>query len=366
MKVALVHDPLYKLGGAERVLDIFHELYPQAPLYTPIYDAEGTQNRYKDWDIRTSYLQNLPGRIPLINFYRALMPAAVEQWDLMDYDLVISSVTSVAKGVITRQDARHIAYFHNVTRFAWMDLESHLKGAGFGLTAWPARIALHNFRQWDFLAADRPDFIVANSRNVADRIKKYYRRETAAIIYPPVELDRFRPVKNPDQYFLIVSRLEPHKSVDLAVAAFNKLGFPLKIVGNGPELPKLQALAKNNIEFLGRLDDRAVADLMARCRAFIYPQEEDFGISAVEAMAAGRPIIALEKGGARETIIPGRTGEFFAHQTATDLEQAVASFVPERYTASTIRRHAEKFSQDAFKKNWQEFMERTVKIHGTA
>lgn len=365
MKVALVHDPLYKLGGAELVLEALHELYPDAPVFTPIYNPVNTQGRYEGWDIRTSFLQKFPGHLSLINFLRALMPLAVEQWDLMEYDLVISDTTSVSKGVITRQDALHIAYLHNVTRFAWMDLEEHISGAGFSFTAWPARIALSAFRQWDFLAADRPDILVANSQNVAQRIEKYYRRKVAEVLYPPVEVERFQPSRRIESYFLIVSRLEPHKKVDLAVQAFNELKFPLKIVGDGPELRRLQAMAKPNVELLGRVSDESKLGLLSHCQAFIYPQEEDFGITAVEAMASGRPVIAYGKGGALETIVPGITGEFFSEHSASSLKAAVAKFNPTRYTSSRIAAHAAKFSKAHFKKNFTALVERNRTHHGT-
>lgn len=364
MNVVLVHDPLYKLGGAERVLSAIHELYPEAPVYTPLYDEDSTQGVFADWDIRTSSLQKLPGRRRLINFYRTLMPLAVEDWDLSSYDLVISSVTSVAKGVITRQDAIHLAYFHNVTRFAWYDVEEHIRGAGFSLVAWPARAALHRFRQWDFLAADRPDYIVANSLNTAKKIEKYYRRSVEEVIHPFVDVERFKVARRPDDFFLIVSRLEPHKRVDLAVAAFNELGLPLKVVGVGPMEAKLRATARPNIDFLGQLSDREVARLMSSCLAFIYPQEEDFGITALEAQASGRPVIAYKKGGALETIIPEVTGEFFAEQSVASLKEAIARFRPERYTPSRIRHHAEKFTRRSFKTKLTATIERLRSRHG--
>ncbi len=364
MRVALIHDPLYKLGGAELVLEALHELYPRAPVYTPIYDPIATQGRYEGWDIRTSFLQKLPGHLRLINFLRALMPLAVEQWDLMGYDLVISDSTSVAKGVITRQDAVHISYLHNVTRFAWMDLEEHISGAGFRLTAWPARLILSHFRQWDFLAADRPDILVANSKNVANRIEKFYRRQVDEIIFPPVDIDIFQTTKNIEPYFLIVSRLEPHKKIDLAIHAFNELGLPLKIVGSGPQLGKLMAMAKSNIEFLGRASDAQKVALLARCQAFLYPHEEDFGITAIEAMASGRPVIAYAKGGALETIIPGINGELFFEQTTVSLKKAVASFNPKRYNSSRIVATAERYSKERFKKSFTRLAERSIRRYG--
>ena len=364
MKVALVHDPLYKLGGAERVLAAIHDLYPASPVYTPIYDPADTEGAFGGWDIRTSFLQKFPGRLRLINFYRALMPLAVEQWDLGDYDLVISSSTSVAKGVLTRQDALHVCYVHNVTRFAWYDLEEHVSGAGFSLAAWPARAALSYFRQWDFLAADRPDYLVANSRNTAEKIRKYYRRKVDAVIHPFVDIERFKTSRERGDYFLIISRLEPHKKVDIAIEAFNALGLPLKIVGTGPDERKLRSRAKSNIKFLGRLPDREVDDILPRCLAFLYPQEEDFGITALEAMVCGRPVIAYGKGGALETVVPGVTGELFAEQTPASLQRVVASFDPARYTSSRIRKHAGKFSKEQFQRRFAGFVERTTESHG--
>jgi len=360
MRVALVHDPLYKFGGAERVLQSFHTLYPDAPLYTPLYDEQGTHGAFTGWDIRTSFLQKIPGNIRLINFLRALMPLAVEQWDLTDYDIVISSSTSVAKGVLTKQDTLHISYLHNVTRFAWYDLDEHIAGARFGITSWPARAALSSFRQWDFLAADRPDALVANSENVRRRIEKYYRRTVDAVIHPPVAVERFQTRKGFDNFFLIVSRLEPHKKVDLAIEACHRAGVPLKIVGEGPQESYLKGIAQSNVEFLGRLSDEKYAALMSRCAAFLYPQEEDFGISAVEAMAAGRPVIAYGQGGALETMVSGVTGEFFTPQTPEALSHALASFEPGRYTPSRIRSHAQQFAEERFRKEFGAFVHRKV------
>jgi glycosyltransferase involved in cell wall biosynthesis len=365
MRVALVHDPLYKLGGAELVLDALHELYPHAPVYTPIHDPVNTQGRYEHWDIRTSFLQKIPGRLRLINFLRVLMPFSIEQWDLTEYDLVISSVTSVAKGVITRQDALHVAYFHNVTRFAWMDLEEHISGAGFAFTAWPARIALSRFRQWDFLAADRPDYIIANSRNVAARIAKYYRREAHAVIFPPVNIGQYRISSRVGNFYLIVSRLEPHKRIDLAIDAFNELGLPLKIVGDGPQKVFLQKKARANIEFLGRISEQEKVRLMSNCLALLYPQEEDFGITAIEAQACGRPVIAYAKGGVLETVIPRVTGELFAEQTVASLKETIAGFKPERYNINRIRAHAERFDQKNFYRDFADFVQQKLKEHGT-
>jgi glycosyltransferase involved in cell wall biosynthesis len=367
MNIALVHEYLIKPGGhggAERVLDAIHDLFPKAPVFTLLHDEQRTQGRYKNWDIRASFLNRWPGHIRFIDFYRALMPIAVEQLNVMDYDVVISDSHSFAKGVITRQDAVHICYCHTPTRFVWLDQEEHIKRAGFRLTAGLARKALAYVKKWDFLAADRVDVWVANSETVKKRIEKFYGKKVDAVIHPPVDTDRFK-IGKPGNYFLIVSRFEPHKKVRLAVEAFNKLGLPLKIVGTGKEDRILRRMAKENIEFLGPRPDREVASLMSRCKAFIFPQEEDFGITAVEAQAAGRPVIAYRGGGAEETILDGRTGVFFDKVSVDSLVDAVESFRGVAYTPIQIRQHAKKFDTAVFKRKMNDLIRKEAGKYGT-
>jgi len=349
MKVAIVHDYLIKLGGAERVLEVIHKMFPDAPVYTFIFDAEKTQHKYDKWDIRPSYLQKMPWSKKKIDFYRPLMPAAIEQFDFSGFDLVISNNHSFAKGIITKPETVHVCYCHTPTRYLWHQVNIANNKLGW-LTRKIAPYVLNYLRVFDYLSAQRVDYFMANSKAVKDRIKKYYRRDSD-ILYPPVDISRFNISKETEDYFLIVSRLEPHKSVDLAISAFNDLGIPLKIIGAGSEYENLKSMAKKNIEFLGEISDEEVERYISKCKAFIFPQEEDFGITALEAQACGRPVVAFRKGGALETVVDGKTGVFFDEQTAPCLAEAIRNFDNIKFDVQEIRNQAEKFSEENFMKN---------------
>lgn len=358
MKIALAHDHLNQIGGAERVLHTFHELYPEAPVFTLLHDREAVGDYFKNWDIKTSFLERLPGGTKWFKWYVWLMPTAVEELDFSKYDLVISSASALIKGIILKPEARQICYCHTPTRYLWSDTHQYTTDLPQPrLVKKVLPLILNYLRQWDYLAAQRVDNFVANSQFVARRIAKYYRRE-AEVIYPPVDVKV--SISEPKDYFLVVSRLRPYKRVDLAIKAFNKLGMKLIIAGSGEQEAELKAIAKSNIEFLGSVTDEEKKRLMSECRAFIHPQEEDFGITAVEAMAAGRPVIAYGAGGALETINPGVSGVFFKEQSWEALADAVIRFRYDSYNPERVREQALKFSQEKFVDSWQEYVAKTV------
>ena len=276
------------------------------------------------------------------------MPAAIEHHDLMDFDLVISSASSFAKGVITSPRAKHICYCHTPTRYLWNDTHNYLEELKVHfLIKKFLPLTLRKLRTWDRLAADRVDHFIANSHTVRERIKKYYQRDSE-VVYPPVEVDNFYISDRAKKFFLAGSRLVPYKRIDLAVKAFSRLGMPLKVFGIGPEMSRLRKMAKPNVQFFGRISDEVKRQLFADCIAYINPQEEDFGITAVEAMASGRPVIAYNGGGATETVIAGRTGEFFEEQIWEDLADKIIRFRADNYNPQAIREHALNFSTARF------------------
>lgn len=348
MKVALVHDHLAQDGGAERVLQALQELYPQAPTYVLVYEPERANAAFRGRDIRTSFLQDLPFGRRRYQWFLPLMPTAIERYDLHEYELVISSTSSLAKGILTRPETLHLCYCHTPTRYLWSDTHQYLEEFPTNrLIKAFLPFYLTKLRQWDRLAADRVDDFVANSGPVRDRIWKYYRRPST-IIHPPVDTDRFHRATTVGDYYLSGGRLVPYKRFDLIIRAFNRLGLKLKIFGSGPEYRYLRSFAGPNIEFVGRVPDADRAELYARALAFIHPQEEDFGITAVESMAAGRPVIAYGVGGARETVLDGVTGVFFHEQTWEALGDAVIRFRPEQFDAARIRAQAQTFDTRVF------------------
>ncbi|MFA5021595.1 MAG: glycosyltransferase [Patescibacteria group bacterium] len=357
MKIALVHDHLIQDGGAERVLQILSDIWPQAPIYTLLYDQNKFGQIFKDKDIRTSFLQQWPGALKHYQWFLPLMPTATESYDLMDYDVVISSCSAMAKGIITRSNTLHFCYCHTPTRYLWSDTHRYVEEIKYNRAVKKIIPAiLTNLRSWDQLAAQRVDTFIANSKNVSDRIRKYYRRDSL-IIHPPVETDKFKISDKIDKYFLTGGRLVAYKRFDVAISAFNRLGIPLKIFGTGPEEKKLKQLAKPNIEFLGKINQAELAKTYAKAIAFIHPQIEDFGITAVESMAAGRPVIAFAAGGACETVVEKKTGKFFDEQTWEALADAIVRFKPQDYNPTQIKYYAEQFGAQRFKKEIKELVE---------
>ncbi|MFZ4638932.1 MAG: glycosyltransferase family 4 protein [Nodosilinea sp.] len=359
-KVAIVHEWLQARAGSEKVVEQMLGLFTQADLFALVHfpHPQGGPLLPPHRRVQTSFLQHLPLAQKYFRHYLPLMPLAIEQFNLDPYDLVISSNHAVAKGVITRANQLHISYVHTPIRYAW-DLQhqylsqSGLKGIGGGLT----RLILHYLRLWDLAAASRVDCFLANSRYVARRIWKTYRRP-ATVLYPPVAVDRFRWHRDREDFYLTVSRCVPYKRVDLSVAAFNQLGWPLVVMGDGPGLEQLRRSARENITFIQNPSDALVADYMERCRAFIFPAEEDFGITVVEAQAAGAPVIAYGQGGSGETVRPGQTGVLFHQQTVDDLVEAVNYFeqIRSHFTAEIIRNHAETFSEQRFRQQFWDFV----------
>ena len=357
MKVALVHDHLAQEGGAEKVLEVLHEMFPQAPIYTLIYDRDRLSKHYRAKDIRTSFLQKLPLGVKKYQWYLPLMPFATESYDLSQYDLVISNSSAFAKGVITSPETLHICYCHTPTRYLWTDTHSYvaeLKYPQFVKKFIPK--VLSRIRIWDRLAADRPDAFVANSRTVQERIKKYYRRNSE-VVYPPVELSRFKPKEKPGgEYFLAGGRLVPYKRFDLTIKAFNRLGMTLKIFGIGPDFERLKKMARKNIEFLGYVSNEERSQLYQGARAFINPQVEDFGITSIEAMASGTPVIAYAHSGALETVVEDVTGHFFHEQRWEEIADKVIRLKDEHFDPIRIHQHAQRFGENSFKQRLENFI----------
>jgi len=360
MRVALVHDYLNQYGGAERVLEAFGQIFPQAPIYTLLYDKERTGQAFEGRCIRTSFLQKIPLLKSHHRPFLMLMPLAIEQFDLSQYDLVLSDSASYAKGVITSPQTVHICYCHTPIRYAWDDSHKYIEEFGYpNLVKKVIPFFMNYIRFWDEQAAQRVDKFIANSQFVAQRIKKYYHRQ-AKVIHPPVRTNLFYIANQPDKYFLIVGRFLPYKRFDLAIEAFNQLGLPLKIIGEGPERKKLEKKAGPNIEFVGSVADEKLKDYYAHCQAFIFPQEEDFGITAVEAMAAGRPVIAYQAGGALEIVQSGVTGLFFKDQTTKSLIEALKRFRSDNFDPKVIREKALEFDEEKFKKRIKDFIDENV------
>ncbi len=355
MKIAIVHDYLVDAGGAERVVIALHEQYPAAPIFTSVMDARTTFPTFRALDVRTSFLQRLPVRKGNYKFLLPLFPLAFESFDLSGYEVVLSSASAFAKGVVTAPETLHVCYCHTPPRFVWRYHEyiaqEQLGRAARGVIAF----IVHRLREWDYVAAQRVDFFIANSRITARRIAKNYRRD-AVVIPPPVEVEKFTPRADIGDYYLVVSRLAPYKRIDVAVQAFNQLRVPLKIVGAGVDAARLRKMAADNIEFLGHVPQAQLADLYARCRAVVFPGVEDFGIVPLEANAAGRPVIAFAAGGALETVVEGETGAFFRAQTPDALAQIVAATDVSRFDARILRAHAEEFSQARFKERIARFI----------
>lgn len=359
MKVALIHDHLAQDGGAEKVLKALADLYTDAPIYTLLYDKKNVDKYFKDRVIKTSIIQRLPGGVRHYQWYMPFMPVAVEFFDLRDFDLVISDASAFAKGVITPANTLHICYCHTPTRYLWDYTHQYINELNFNKYFKKIiSLVLNKVRLWDKVASDRVDVFIANSETVKKRIAKYYRHKSN-VIYPPVSLDNYAIADWVDTYFLVGGRLAPYKRVDIVIEAFKKLGLPLKVFGSGIDMSRLKKIAgdSKNIEFIGRVDDKELAELYSHAMAFINPQEEDFGITVVEAMASGRPVIAYKKGGATETVLAGETGFFFNEQTPEAIITAVKSFDVSKFDSQLIRRHAEQYSENKFKDNIKRFID---------
>jgi glycosyltransferase involved in cell wall biosynthesis len=361
LKVALIHDWLTGMRGGERVLEIFCQLFPQAHVFTLLHLPGTVSPAIEKMPIHTSFVQNLPFAKHGYRRYLPLFPMAIERFNLKGYDLILSCSHCVAKGIIPPPDATHISYLLTPMRYAW-----DMYGEYFG--AKRSRMIpffIHYLRMWDVTSSQRVDHFVAISKHVQGRIKKFYRRESE-IIYPPVDVDRFKIGDKQGNFFLIVSSLAPYKGIDLAIEAFNRLGYPLKLIGSGPEEKRLRTAGTSNVEFLGWQPDEVVAHAYRQCRALIFPGEEDCGIVPLEAMASGRPVIAYGRGGALETVIPcdagaepgeeAPTGLFFHERTVESLMEAVERFVrmEKEFNPEAIRNHARLWNSEVFKEKIQE------------
>lgn len=360
MKVAIAHDFLNVLGGAERVTLALSEIFPDAPIYTLFYNKRNLDNIFGDKEIITSSLQK---KAELLGFRHKylfpLMAKAVEEFDFRDFDVVVSSQSAWMKGIITKPETIHITYCHTPTRFLWMETDSYLKQQGIGsFKRWLVSRMISKIRLWDRLAADRVDYWLTNSNLTKERIGKYYRKE-ATVIYPAVDTERFKLSKNKKDYFLIVSRLSRYKMVDVAVDAFNDLGLPLIIIGDGQQRKELAQKAKPNVKILGYKSDEEIIKYYQEARGFIFPTfYEDFGLTPVEAMSCGTPVIAAKDSGARESVKEGITGEFFDKPIKESLIKAVKRFInnENNYKIEDIRDRAEEFSKSEFDKKIKEFL----------
>lgn len=364
MKIALVHDYLNQYGGAEKVLEAFVEIFPDAPIYTLLYDKKLVDKIFPGKKIRASFLQKLPFIRKHHRFFPPLMPLAAEKLDLSDFDVVLSDSAAFGKGIITKPETLHICYCHTPIRYAWDDSHKYIKEFSMPrLAKFFVPIFMNYLRLWDREAAYRVDKFICNSDFVSQRIKKYYKQD-AEVIYPPVDISSFGIASseiNGTKYFLMIGRLLPYKRFDMAIEAFNKLELSLKIIGSGPEMKKLKKMANWNIDFLGEIRGDKLKEHYQNCQALIFPQEEDFGIVALEAMACGRPVIAYRGGGALESILGGKTGVFFDEQTVDALVGAVTKFQPQKFNSEFIRSHALKFDKEIFKKKIKEFVEKNYK-----
>ncbi len=365
MKVALIHDHLAQDGGAEKVLKALAEMFPHAPTYTLLYEKKNIDKYFAGRHVESSIIQRLPWGVKRYQWYMPFMPMAVEFFDLRTYDLVISSSSAFSKGVITPADTLHICYCHSPTRYLWDYTHQYIQELRYNKYLKKiASLVLSYVRMWDRLAADRVDVFIANSKTVQNRIKKYYRRDSE-VVYPPVDIEQFSISRQLNDYYLIGGRLTPYKRFDIAIEAFVKNGKKLTVYGDGIDMMRLKKLAGNapNIEFKGRVDDKLKADLYGHCKAFIYPQEEDLGITAIEAMASGRPVIAYRKGGATETVVENTTGLFFDKQTPDAIVEAIERFEKTDFSPEVIRSHAEKFSNARFKQDILRLIEQAVNRH---
>ena len=348
MKLALAHEYLIKMGGAEKVILDWLDAFNDPPIFTFLLDRDNLNTRLREKrDIYPSFLNSYPFSKKFYKYYFSLMPLAAESFDFRGYDVVLSDSHQFMKGIIVPQQTLHICYIHTATRFLWLERKE----------PWGFKGLFEKLRQWDYLAAQRPDVVLANSHNAARRVEKYYKRKALAV-QPGIPLDKYR-ISEPEDYFLFVSRLEPHKKADLAVEAFKNLPYKLKIAGTGSELDKLKQMARGaqNIEFLGYVNDENLIDLYAKCSALIFPQEEDFGLVPVEAQASGRPVIAYGRGGALETVKEGETGLFFYPHTAESLAAKVKEFKASDFDPQKIRAWSENFSDTAFKERIKKIVE---------
>ncbi len=363
VKTALAHHWFLNVSGGERVCSAIYDTLNNPDIFCILGRKEGLPLNMRCVELRQSFIHRLPRAERDHRYYAALFPLAVESLDLHDYDLVVSSDSAAMKGIITRPDTCHICYCHSPMRYAWSMAREYMRGHGI-LMRGILSLVMHYLRMWDQSASSRVDYFACNSKTVKERIWKYYRRE-ATIIYPPCDVDAVNVSLHDDGYYLFVGRLVGYKRADLAVKSFSRSGRRLVVVGNGPQERALKSIASRNIEFLGWVGDQELRSLYAQCSAVVFPGEEDFGIVPVEAQACGKPVIAYGRGGATETVIPGKTGLWFEEQTVDALESAVSQFerAAESFDPHFIRSHAEKFNEARFKQEFRAFTESCLENH---
>lgn len=354
-QIALMHDNFAQMGGAEKVAEALHRMLPEAHLYSTLAVRERLTPDLRRAQIRTTWMQRLPRLQRYYRHYFLLYPFAVESLNLSRYDLIVSSCFGYAKGVRKRPDAVHVCYCHTPMRWVWRyeDYAARERFDGVKRVVLPALLA--GLKRWDLRAAQRPDYYIANSRVVAQRIQDVYRRD-AIVIPPPIEVNRFKPSDEQEDYFLVLSRLVAYKRIDLAVEACTKLDRRLIVIGDGPDRKRLESLAGPTVTFLGRQPDEVVNHHVARCQALIFPGEEDFGMVPLEVNAAGRPVIAYRGGGAVETVREGETGLFFELPTVSSLAVALWEFDSYSWNQHTLRRHAEQFDERVFAARVKDFL----------
>jgi glycosyltransferase involved in cell wall biosynthesis len=362
LKTAIVHEWFADYAGSERVVESFTNIWPDADVFTlvDLLTEEERKIVLKSKRPKTSFIQYLPFAKTKHRWYLPLFPFAIERFDFSKYDLIISSSHAVTKGLRKNRNQLHISYCHSPMRYAWDNTDLYLNKANIskGLKGYIARSLINYLREWDLRTASRPDYLIANSKFIAGKIKRIYNRDSD-VIYPPVDVNEFEPVPEKQNYYLTASRMVPYKRVDLIVEAFSMMGDKkLKVVGQGPELENIKRKSASNIEILGYKSGKELKSLMRKSKAFVFAAEEDFGITVVEAMACGTPVIALNKGGTSETVVDGKTGILFESQSAESIKNAVVKFekMKNGFDPYQIHRHSEQFSRDIFEKKIKEYV----------
>jgi len=347
MNLALAHDSFTQQGGAERVVEALHEMYPDAPVYALVLDKK-LREKYRGWDIRTSWLQPLYDLFPKLRYFLPFIPFAVSLFNFEGYDVVVSSSSSWIKNIKVPKGCVHINYCHTPTRFLWVD--KNYFGQEVPKILRPiARPIINLMKKWDYKGAQRVTFFIANSKEVQKRIKQYYGRDSE-VVYPFVDTKFWKPTMAKQDYFLIVGRLQAHKHNDRIIEIFNELGLPLHVVGTGRQEKYLRSIAKDNIKFFGRVPDEQLRDEYSGAKGLVFPQLEDFGLVPLEAAACGTATLGLAAGGNLETIAPGVTGELFEGNDGNIIKNMILQWDPQKYTAENLRCHAEKFGKERFKR----------------
>ncbi len=360
MKIAIVHDWFTVLSGSEKVVEAIYEIFPST-IYTLIKNEKNLKNSiFEKAKIYTSFIQKFPKAKTKYKNYLLFFPLAIEQFDLSNYEIILSSCHAVSKGVLTRSDQLHICYCHTPIRYAWDLYHQYLKASKLnkGIKGFFAKLIFHYIRLWDYSSTNRVDYFIANSKFVAKRIKKIYNRDST-VIYPPVDVNKFELYSKKENFYLAVSRMVPYKKVDLIVEAFSQMpNKKLIVIGDGPDFKNVTSKARKNVELLGYQPFEVLKNYMQKAKALIFAAEEDFGIVPVEAQACGTPVIAFGKGGALETVIDRKTGVFFSKQDVESLIEAVNRFerIEDQFDCITIRQNAERFNKERFKKEFKRFV----------